>query len=128
MESGNAEFWTMEDNGRLVGELYIFFHLTDQDFADGETTAYLCAFRIAEELRGKGLGTMLMNRVLERLRETGFLYATIGVEPEETANIRLYRRLGFRETIKMSGTDPCDVDSDFHPLACSEYMLLRKSL
>ena len=56
MESGNAEFWTMEDNGRLVGELYIFFQLTDQDFADGETTAYLCAFRIAEELRRKRPG------------------------------------------------------------------------
>ena len=53
--AGNAVFWTV-DNGELVGELYAFFNLNDTDFADGQNTAYLCAFRIKEEYRGRGNG------------------------------------------------------------------------
>ena len=45
ISSGNAVFWTVEQNGELIGELYAFLDLEDKDFADGEHTAYLCAFR-----------------------------------------------------------------------------------
>ena len=79
----------------MIGELYIFKELNDQDFADGNTTAYLYGFQIEELMRGKGLGTMLMNRVLERLHELNFQYVTLGVEPDKEANIRLYKRMGF---------------------------------
>jgi len=123
-----AEFWTIELDNRLVGELYAFFELDDKDFADGKTTAYLCAFRIINELRGKGLGTKLILKVLERLSDLGYLYATIGVEPVETANLRLYNKLGFTEKVKSIFADPCNVDIDFRPAPCAEYYLLRKRL
>ena len=55
IEAGNANFWTAEDNGELIGELYVFLNLTDKDFADGKNTAYLCAFRVNEERRGEGI-------------------------------------------------------------------------
>ena len=126
--NNKAEFWTIELDNRLVGELYTFFELDDKDFADGKTTAYLCAFRVMDELRGKGLGTELMLKVLERLSDLGYLYATIGVEPEEIANIRLYNKLGFTEKMKVLSVDPCDVHIDFKPAPCAEYYLLRKRL
>lgn len=128
IKNNKAEFWTIELDNRLVGELYAFFELDDKDFADGKTTAYLCAFRVIDELRGKGLGTRLMLKVLERLSDLGYLYATIGVEPEEIANIRLYNKLGFTEKIKTLSVDPCDVDSEFKPASCREYYLLKKKL
>jgi ribosomal protein S18 acetylase RimI-like enzyme len=128
MQEGNAEFWTIEDNGRLIGELYLFKSLADHDFADGSATAYLCAFRIAENRRGLGLGTMLMNRALDRLRELRFAYATMGVEPGEEGNVRLYTKMGFTEKIKTLCKDPCDMDANNMPVKCPEYMLLRKKL
>ena len=46
--------------GEIIGELYAFLNLDDKDFADGKNTAYLCAFRVKKEYRGKGLGSQLM--------------------------------------------------------------------
>ena len=57
ISSGNAEFWTLNDNDQIIGELYIFWNLGDKDFADGKNRAYLCAFRIKSEYRGKGHGS-----------------------------------------------------------------------
>lgn len=57
-----------------------------------------------------------------------FKYVTIGVEPEEEANIRLYKRMGFTEKIKTPDEDPCDVNKDFMPMKCTKYILLRKTL
>ncbi len=53
------------------------------------------AFRVAEELRGLGFGTMLIKEVLRRVKELGFSHVTIGVEELKTANVRLYQRFGF---------------------------------
>ena len=50
--SGNAVFWTVDEGGELIGELYVFLNLDDKDFADGVSTAYLCAFRVQEGYRG----------------------------------------------------------------------------
>ena len=128
IRNNRAEFWTIELDNRLVGELYAFFELDDKDFADGKATAYLCAFRIVNDLQGKGLGTRLMLRVLERLSDLGYIYATIGVEPNEIANVRMYTKLGFTEKVKALSVDPCDVDSELKPAPCREYYLLKKKL
>ncbi|MBO4617509.1 MAG: GNAT family N-acetyltransferase [Lachnospiraceae bacterium] len=126
--SGNAEFWKIDESGETIGELYVFFDLADKAFADGKTTAYLCAFRIKKEYRGKGLGSRLMEHVLADMRERGFSAATIGVDSTEEQNIRLYHRLGFTEKIKDCFEDPCDVDEDMRPKACECYWLLKKEL
>ena len=128
IRNNQAEFWTIEMEHQLVGELYVLFELDDKDFADAKTTAYLCAFRIADAFRGKGLGTMLMLKVLERLLSLGYMYATIGVDQEEAANERLYKRLGFAEKVKSQSVDPCDVDAFCKPVPCKEFDLLKKVL
>lgn len=128
IENKEAEFWTIELDKELIGELYIFTALDNMQFTDGKTTAYLCAFRISEDFRGTGYGTALMNRVFIRLMELGFKYVTIGVEKDETANLRLYNRLGFTEDLGVFNYDPCDVDEHYSPRRCKEYNLLKKKL
>jgi len=128
IRSGNAEFWTIEVNQILIGELYIFKSLNNRQFANGDTTAYLCAFRISKSFRGKGYGTALINRVFDRLKVLGFKYVTIGVEEDEKANMHLYNRLGFIERIETFNYDPCDVNEDYLPVLCTEFTLLRKTL
>lgn len=128
METKNALFWTLECEGKLLGELYVFKKLPDKDFADGKTTAYLCAFRIHPSFRGQGYGTKLLEHALGRLRKEGFSYATIGCEIAEEANMRLYRRSGFLKTVKTVCVDLCDVDEHGKPLDCEPYALLRKKI
>lgn len=128
LQSGNAEFWAIDLNGSIIGELYLFKRLDDRDFADGETTAYLYGFYIDEAYRGRGMGKRLMNRVLERLCELGFQYATLGVEPDRQENVRLYTKMGFTEEVKTTTLNPCDVDEAGMPVPYPEYLLLRKPL
>lgn len=115
IRSGNAVFWTVDDSGELIGELYAFLDLDDRDFADGESTAYLCAFRVKEGYRGQGLGSQMMNAALADLKERGFRTATIGVGCDKPQNIRLYRRFGFDRKVKDCHYDPCGMDEDGRP-------------
>lgn len=127
--SGNADFWTMDHNGELIGELYTFRDIPeDRDFADGRTTVYLCAFRIRKDFRGQGLDTRLMETVLASLKAEGFRRVTIGVGPEEEQNVRLYRRMGFTGKVKDCYTDPCAMDENMRPRADDCYWLLAKDL
>ena len=128
LSSGNAEFWALDEGGTLVGELYVFLDMADKDFADGTTTAYLCAFRVKEAYRGQGLGSSLAETVLADLKGRGFLGATIGVDETEESNIRLYHRLGFDRKIKDCFADPCAVDEDMSPKAVPCFWLLHKEL
>lgn len=126
--SGNAEFWTIDEDGELLGELYVFKKLEDIDFADGIKRVYLCAFRIKKELRGQGLGSQLMEHVLISLKEKGYQEVTIGVEECEEANVRLYNRFGFCEKIKDCFEDPCARDGEMRPEACESFRLLLRTL
>ena len=61
---GSATLFVWDRGGALAGELYLFRSLSDPDFADGKKRAYLCALRVREDLRGRGLGTALMEHVI----------------------------------------------------------------
>ena len=128
IETGNAVFWTVENEGELIGELYVFNDLEDKDFADGKNTAYLCAFRIREDYRGKGIGTRLLCEVLAHLKEAGFTRATIGVSPEEERNIELYKSQGFITKVKDCYFDPCAMDENMSPKQEKGFWLLTKEL
>ena len=128
ISSGNAIFWALEQEENIIGELYAFLDIAeDRDFADGTTTAYLCAFRVRPEYRGLGLGSRLLETALADLKSRGFRRATIGVD--EARNERLYRRLGFDTFIKNCFLDPCARDADMAPQREETgYRLLAKSL
>lgn len=126
--SERADFWAIDDNGKLIGELYVFKELPDKDFADGKTKAYLCSFRIKKECQGRGFGSRLMESVLSYLKGQGLRTVTIGVEETEKATIRLYERLGFQTKVKDCVIDPCALDDAMQPRACSCFWLLSKML
>ena len=67
-----------------------------------EHTAYLCAFRTNEAYRGQGYFSALMKFMLEDLRRKGYTKVTVGVEPEEETNRRIYDHWGFSDFIKSS--------------------------
>ncbi len=128
IDSGNAVFHALYDGGAIAGELYVFRKLDDTDFADGKTTAYLCAFRVEKEYRGKGYGSLLMKTALTELKKEGFEYAAIGVGMTEEANIKMYTHMGFTTKIKDCYADPCAVDENMRPKPDEGFFLLAKEL
>jgi ribosomal protein S18 acetylase RimI-like enzyme len=129
IEEGKIEFWTIENEGSLIGELYIFWSSVDNDEANGKNRAYLCAFRVQEAYRGRQFGKALMTRVLERVKEKGFNEVTIGVDPEnEDKLLKLYHSLGFTAFIKKQHYDFHYLDHTNKPVYFDEpsSLLLNK--
>ena len=126
--SGNAVFWTVDHDGELIGELYVFLDIKeDRDFADGKTTAYLCAFRVKKEYRSQGLGSSMMAAALDDLKARGYSRATIGVSEED--NRKMYMHMGFTDEVKICYYDPCAMDWNMEPeYDEAGYMLLAKDL
>ena len=124
----NAVFWTADLEGELIGELYAFKNIEeDKDFADGETTAYLCAFRVKKDYRCQGIGSRLMDAALSDLKTAGFRYATIGVSDDHIR--KMYQHMGFMKEVKICHYDPCAMDENMQPEFDREgYWLLAKDL
>jgi ribosomal protein S18 acetylase RimI-like enzyme len=100
INEGTQEFWVIEDDNQIIGELHISWVKEDEDQANGINRAYLFALRIHPKLRGQGLGTKLMNRVLQRIKENAFNEVTIGAYKDEDHLKKMYNKWGFTQFIK----------------------------
>lgn len=121
IESGLIEFWTVEVNSDLVGELYIIWDSPDKDEADGKKRAYLCAFRINKLHQGQGHGSKLMQKVIKRIYEKGFREITIGADNDDYERLSaMYHSWGFDELVKTQNIDYHYLDIDNNPTKSDE--------
>jgi GNAT superfamily N-acetyltransferase len=100
IQAGTQEFWVIEKGDDILGEFHIYWNMKDKDKANGVNRAYLSAFRVHPDYRGQGLGTKLMQRVIERIKERGFNEVTIGAYHHEPAIQDLYKKWGFGDLVK----------------------------
>lgn len=130
IEKDTVEFWTVEIDQELIAELYIFWNSEDVEEADGKARAYLCAFRVSKKYQNMGIGTKLMNRVIERIYEKGFSEITIGIDQREYRKLHtLYQKYGFTELVKESFVDLHYLDEDYKPVEYEEpCMIMLKRL
>ena len=108
MEAGREECWLIrdEDAGKWVGELHIVWDKPGKPWAaNGTDTASLEAFRIEEEYQGKRLGTMLMGRCVNRIREKGCSCATIGADDSDARLGEMYKKWGFTDRVREDAFD-----------------------
>ena len=72
-----------------------------------ENCAYLFSFLTKEEYRGRGYFSKLYRFAQNTLRQMGFEYLTLGVEPDDYENIERYRNWGF-DTLLYEGSEEFD--------------------
>jgi len=86
---------------RSANQIVAYAHTEVWDEDEDATTHYAWIARIGvhESCRKFGLGTALINQVLSASAQAGLPYIELEVEPNNpTEPIRLYQRLGFKET------------------------------
>ena len=88
-------------DGRIAGKLGIRY-----DEHPGAGTLF--QFDVIPSLRGRGVGTALVGRAEQLIRDHGCDRVTLGVEESNEAAIRLYRRLGY----EVFGTEPAEWDQE----------------
>jgi ribosomal-protein-alanine N-acetyltransferase len=67
------------------------------------TRAEVDSIAVTPAQRGQGVAVTLLKRVIGFLRRRGFRTVSLNVRPENTAAIRLYRKLGFQRIRRVSG-------------------------
>lgn len=91
--SGRADCcMVVEDNGRVVGAAWTRI-MNDYGHVDDETPSF--AISLYREYRGQGIGTKLMQGMLELLKDKGFRRASLAVQKANYA-VRMYEKVGFR--------------------------------
>lgn len=130
IKNGNIEFWVVEDENTKepIGELHIFWDSEDKDEANGIDRAYLCAFRIDREYQGEGLGSKLMKKVIERVKEKSFKEVTIGVDDNADKLIKMYNSWGFEKHVKTKTIDHHNIDLKGNPKKEDPFRIYLKKL
>lgn len=91
-ERANNPFGTMAmRNGNPIGTMSAF--ISEED---GKRVANIVGAFVLPEARGKGLGSLLMQRVLEKIDQSSDIDCTrLSVNKDQLAAIRLYEKFGF---------------------------------
>ena len=82
-----------------------------------DTTAYLTAFRTNKEYEGKGYFSKLYKFMEEDLKNKGYTLLTLGAEPKEIRNKKIYNHYGFVEYIKNAKEvypDGTEIDVEYY--------------
>ena len=90
-------------DGMIICEATALIHSDTVQNSDGlvdNQTAYLCAFRTAAEYQGLGYFSKLFHYIIDDLRNKGYTKVTLGVEPDDEKNLKIYKHFGFDEFIK----------------------------
>ncbi len=92
---GRRILFVAEIGGEIIGQ--IFIQLSHHRFNQKRfpSTGYLQSFRIKKAFRNRGIGTRLINRAEEALKERGYIRAIIAVAQHNKDARRLYERYGY---------------------------------
>ena len=113
-------------NGEIICETTAMLDKSIVQNSNGlvdEKTAYLCAFRTIEKYQGKGYFSKLFRFMIHDLKSKGYEKVTLGVEPIETENLKIYQHLGFNEFIKSAQEtypDGTVIDVDYYGMRLIE--------
>jgi len=81
-----------DDNGKIIGAAWTRI-MNDYGHVDDDTPSF--AISLYKEYRGQGIGTVLMKKMLELLKEKEFSKASLAVQKENYA-VRMYEKVGFK--------------------------------
>lgn len=92
--SGEADHcFVAEDDGKVVGAVWTRI-MEDYGHVDSQTPSF--AISLIREYRGQGIGTELMKKMLEHLKNQGFKKTSLAVQKSNYA-VRMYEKVGFRK-------------------------------
>ena len=122
--NGNRLCFLCVLNGVIIAETTAIISKDDTGLGNrtfvADNTAYLEAFRVNKEFRGKGYFSKLYRFMENFLISEGFSKFILGVEPNETKNLEIYKHLGFDKLIaKQIEKYPPQRDGE----ECEEYLV-----
>jgi ribosomal protein S18 acetylase RimI-like enzyme len=100
---GITQMWVAVDSTeKIIGQVFVQLNSANPDMADGKSRAYVFGFRVRDDYRSLGIGSLMMGFVENDLRQRGFTIVCLNVAKDNPRAIFLYQRLGYL----INGPDP----------------------
>jgi [ribosomal protein S18]-alanine N-acetyltransferase len=101
--SGDLSLIAIDTSNEPVGAVWIrLFNDDNKTFGYVDNETPILGIALHPHVRGKGIGTLLMEEVLKEAKELGYKKMSLSVDPNNPA-LRLYERYGFKK-IGVDGT------------------------
>ena len=81
-----------EIDGKVVGAVWTRI-MNDYGHVDDDTPSF--AISLYREYRGQGIGSQLMVKMLELLKQQGYKHASLAVQKKNYA-VKMYKEVGFK--------------------------------
>ncbi len=122
IKNGQSVTYYGKLNNKIICETTALFDesiIQNSDKLVDDKTVYLCNFSTDKRYQGKGYFSKLFKFMIDDLKNRGYEKFTLGVEPTETKNIKIYQHLGFNEFIKSGKEtypDGTVIDVDYYEM------------
>ncbi|WP_274650339.1 GNAT family N-acetyltransferase [Paenibacillus humicola] len=95
---GDAGFIAVNGEGQPAGSVTArYFTASNKGYGFVREDIPELSMAVSRDCRGKGIGTALLGRMLQRLRENGVKQVSLSVDPRNAGAVRLYKNFGFKE-------------------------------
>ena len=112
IESGNRLVFIYKINGEFIGEGALVLDTGDPDYTILGQRVYVSRMIVKKEYRGRGIGSEILEFLINKATEMGFSEMTIGVDKDNEKALHLYRKYGFTEVL----FDGADEDGEYYKL------------
>jgi ribosomal protein S18 acetylase RimI-like enzyme len=101
----NSNIMVAEIDGQVVG---VIKFTTRKTFLHSGLSGLIDEFVVAKSYRGKGIGSQLINAVIEKCRLLGCCEIEMTTEYENTRAIEFYKKFGFEERGPLFEKELCE--------------------
>lgn len=112
IETGNRVVYVYKQNGEFIGEIAYVFDMRDDDYTIANQRIYLSRLIVKKERRGNGIGGILIDFMIKKIKDMGYKEITIGVDKDNLTALHLYRKKGFTAIL----FDGADEDGEYFKL------------
>ena len=96
---GNRLVYIYKINGEFIGEGALVLDVDDADYTIPDKRVYVSRMIVKKEYRNRGIGSTILEFLINKAKEMGFSEMTIGVDKDNANALHLYRKYGFTEVL-----------------------------
>ncbi|MGE7625104.1 N-acetyltransferase family protein [Viridibacillus sp. NPDC096237] len=101
---GDKALIAIDENKQKVGAVwYRVFDENNQGYGYVDDNTPELGIAVVKGVRGMGVGTLLMNKIIQLAMEEGYKSISLSVDPDNSDAVHIYNKIGFKEH-GMSGT------------------------
>ena len=91
--SGNRLVFVYKINGEFIGESALVLDTGDPDYTTPGQCVYVSRMIVKKEYRGRGIGSEILEFLINKAKKMGFSEMTIGVDKDNENALHLYRKI-----------------------------------